>query len=182
MPHTRIYDVGLEANAANYVALTPLSFAERTAAIYPEYLAIVHGARRITWGETFSRMRRQASALQQLGIGTGDTVSIIAANIPEMFEAHFGVPMAGAVLNTINTRLDAEAIAFILSHAETKALFVDPEFSEVTERAIKIAGNFGINLEVTAEVGKLLGIDDYLPVTNTRRLFWSMNFMAGFEF
>ena len=140
MPHTRIYDVGLEANAANYVALTPLSFAERTAAIYPEYLAIVHGARRITWGETFSRMRRQASALQQLGIGTGDTVSIIAANIPEMFEAHFGVPMAGAVLNTINTRLDAEAIAFILSHAETKALFVDPEFSEVTERAIKIAG------------------------------------------
>ena len=137
---TSIYASGLDAVAANHVALTPLSFAERTAGIYPELPAVVYGDIRRTWGETYDRMRRIASALVQRGIGKDDTVSVIAANIPEMFELHFSVPMAGAVLNTINTRLDAEAIAFILAHAEAKAVFVDPEFAEVTDRAIRISG------------------------------------------
>ena len=135
-----IYESGLEVTAANYAALTPLSFAERTAAIYPELTAVVYGDLRRTWGETYERMCRMASALAGRGLGKDDTVSVIAANIPEMFEAHFAVPMIGAVLNTVNTRLDAEAIAFILSHAEAKAVLVDPEFSDVVERAIKISG------------------------------------------
>ena len=135
-----IYEIGLEPNPANFLPLTPISFIERTAAIYPDRLAVVHGTVRRTWAETWARCRRFASALEARGIGKGDTVSIIASNIPEMFEAHFGVPMTGAVLNTINTRLDAEAIAFILTHAEAKVVLVDPEFSEVAERAIHIAG------------------------------------------
>ena len=140
MTHISIYDAGLEQTGANHVALSPLSFAERTAAIYPEQLAVVYGDVRRNWGETYERMLRAASALSKRGIGKEDTVSIIAANIPEMFEAHFSVPMCGAVLNTINTRLDAEAIGFILSHAETKAVLVDPEFADVVDRAVKISG------------------------------------------
>ncbi|MCV2880251.1 acyl-CoA synthetase [Sedimentimonas flavescens] len=135
-----IYESGLDANAANYATLTPLSFAERTASVYPETTAVVYGDLRRNWGETYERMCRVASALAKRGIGKDDTVSVIAANIPEMFEAHFAVPMVGAVLNTVNTRLDAEAIAFILAHAEAKAVMVDPEFSDVVERAIKISG------------------------------------------
>ena len=135
-----IYETGLDQTQANYTALTPLAFVERTAGIYPEFPAVVYGDVRRSWGETYARMRRLASGLAARGIGRGDTVSIVAANIPEMFEAHFGVPMAGAVLNTINTRLDAEAIAFILQHAEAKVVLVDPEFSEVVHRAVMIAG------------------------------------------
>ncbi len=135
-----IYDAALEANAANYAALTPLSFIERTASVYPDFLAVVHGDVRRTWGETYERTRRIASALSRRGIGKNHTVSVIASNIPEMFESHFAVPMAGAVLNTVNTRLDAEAIAFILQHSEARAVVVDPEFAEVTERAVRIAG------------------------------------------
>ncbi|WP_111429653.1 acyl-CoA synthetase [Rhodobacteraceae bacterium DSL-40] len=135
-----IYEQGLDKTPANHVPLTPLSFIERTAAIYPDRLAVVHGAVRRTWGETYERTCRLAGALAARGIGKGDTVSIIASNIPEMFEAHFGVPMTGAVLNTVNTRLDAEAIAFILNHAEAKVVLVDPEFSEVVQRAVRIAG------------------------------------------
>ena len=140
MTHKSIYDVSLDANPANYEALTPLSFVKRTAHIYPEYPAIVYGNRRQTWGETYDRMKRAASALVKRGIKKGETVSIIAANIPEMFEAHFAVPMSGAVLNTVNTRLDAEAISFILSHAEAKVIIVDPEFSDEVDRAIHMAG------------------------------------------
>lgn len=140
MSHISIYESALDQTPANYVALTPLSFAERTAAIYPDQLAVVYGDIRRTWGETYDRMVRFASALSKRGIGKDDTVSVIAANIPEMFEAHFAVPMCGAVLNTVNTRLDAEAIAFILSHAEAKAVMVDPEFADVVDRAVKISG------------------------------------------
>ncbi|WP_372604272.1 acyl-CoA synthetase [Actibacterium sp.] len=136
-----IYEQGLDMTEANYVALSPLSFIERTAAVYPDYPAVVHGDIRRNWAETYTRTRQLASALSKRGIGKGDTVSVIAANIPEMFESHFGVPMSGAVLNTINTRLDAEAIAFILNHAEAKVVMVDPEFSEVVDRALKMSGN-----------------------------------------
>ena len=136
---SNIYDVGLGANAANFVQLSPLSFIERTAAIYPDLDAVSYGDVRRNWAETYARTRRLASALAARGIGTGDTVSVIAANIPEMFEAHFGVPMSGAVLNTINTRLDAEAVAFILDHAEAKVLLVDPEFADMAEQAVTMA-------------------------------------------
>ncbi len=134
-----IYDIGLDQNAANFVQLSPLSFIARTAEVYPDLPAVVYGDVRRDWAETYDRCRAIASALSGRGIGKGDTVSVIAANIPEMFELHFAVPMAQAVLNTINTRLDAETVAFILNHAEARVLIVDPEFAEMAERAIRIA-------------------------------------------
>ncbi|MCW2248821.1 fatty-acyl-CoA synthase [Azospirillum fermentarium] len=130
------YDTDLDPNAANFVALSPLTFLERAASVWPERTAVVHGAVRRTWGETYDRCRRLASALAARGIGTGDTIAVMGANTPEMFEAHFGIPMAGAVLNAVNTRLDAEAIAFILDHGDAKILIVDREFSAVTKRAL----------------------------------------------
>ncbi|WP_170366192.1 acyl-CoA synthetase [Ruegeria arenilitoris] len=132
-----IYQRDLDKGPANFTALSPLSYIERTAAVYPDYPALVYGDRRHSWAQTYARCRRLASALAARGVGTGDTVSIIAANIPEMYEAHFGVPMAGAVLNAINTRLDAPIIAFILNHAESKVLLVDPEFSGVVKQALE---------------------------------------------
>ncbi|MBO9452579.1 acyl-CoA synthetase [Tropicibacter sp. R16_0] len=136
MAQPNIYEQHLDQNRANHTALSPLSYLERTALIYPDYPALVYGDRRQNWLETYARCRRLASALDQRGIGKGDTVSIIAANIPEMYEAHFGIPMTGAVLNAINTRLDAPIVAFILQHAEAKVLLVDPEFSGVVKEAL----------------------------------------------
>jgi fatty-acyl-CoA synthase len=131
------YQLHLDPNPANSVPLSPLSFLERSAAVFPQYTAVVHGPLRRTWAETFARCRRLASALHRLDIGLGDTVAWIGANTPETFEAHFGVPAAGAVLNAINTRLDADAIAFILQHSEAKILVTDREFSTVVERALE---------------------------------------------
>jgi fatty-acyl-CoA synthase len=131
-----IYAAGLDRCDANYVPLTPLTFIERSAFVYPERLAVVYGDVRRSWKETYGRCRQLASALRRREIGPGDTVSVLAANIPEIFECHFGIPMNGAVLNTINIRLDAEAVAFILSHAEAKALIVDPEFADVAADAL----------------------------------------------
>src|SRR5437879_4318505 len=130
------YERGLDKNPANYAPLTPLGFIERTAHVYPGHLAVIHGARRTTWAETYARCRRLASALARRGIGVGDTVAAMLANTPEMLECHFGVPMAGAVLNTLNTRLDAEAIAFMLEHGEAKVLIADREFSGTVARAL----------------------------------------------
>ena len=134
----RIYDQDLPRTEANFAPLTPLSFIERTAEVYPERLAIVHGELRQTWAQTYSRCRQLASALQRAGIGRGDTVAVMLPNTPPMVEAHFGVPMAGAVLNTLNTRLDAETIAFMLDHGEARAVIVDPEFAPVLARAIAL--------------------------------------------
>lgn len=128
----------LDRNAANFAALSPLSFIERTALVYPERLAIVHGDLRQTWGETYRRCRQLASALQKAGVGKNDTVAVILPNTPPMVEAHFGVPMAGAVLNTLNTRLDAETLAFMLDHGEAKVLIVDPEFSALIAKALPL--------------------------------------------
>ncbi|MBE3638215.1 acyl-CoA synthetase [Mangrovicoccus algicola] len=146
-----IYDMGLDRTGANFAALSPLSFLARTAAIHPDLPAVIYGDRRQSWGETYARCRRLASALERRGIGRGDTVAVIAANIPEMFEAHFGVPMAGAVLNTINTRLDAETVAFILNHGEARAVLVDPEFSAMAARALRITGRADQILAVDIE-------------------------------
>jgi fatty-acyl-CoA synthase len=132
-----LYSSGLDKNPANYTPLSPLSFLARAAQVYPEHTAIVHGELRYTWAETYARCRRLASALQQRGLGIGDTVAVMGYNTPPMFEAHFGVPMCGAVLNTINTRLDAATIAFILEHGEAKVLITDREASPTIKDALE---------------------------------------------
>ena len=132
-----LYDQGMPRNTANHVAISPLTFIERAASVYPDLPAIVHGQVRRDWATTWQRCRRLASALEQRGLGKGDTVSVMLPNVPAMFEAHFGVPLAGCVLNTLNIRLDAAAIAYMLEHAESKAILVDPEFVEVVGEAVK---------------------------------------------
>ncbi|HEN8802082.1 TPA: acyl-CoA synthetase, partial [Pseudomonas putida] len=133
-----IYAQGLMPAAVNHVALTPLSFIERTATVYGNYPAVIHGAIRRNWQQTYQRCRRLASALAGRGIGKGDTVAVMLPNTPAMLEAHFGVPMTGAVLNTLNVRLDAEAIAFMLQHGEAKVLITDREFHAVIEDALEL--------------------------------------------
>ena len=133
------YDSGLDRNAANFQPLTPLSFLARAAEIYPDQTAIIHGARSWRYREFYARARRLASALAKRGIKRGDTVAAVLANTPAMLEAHYGVAMAGAVLNTINTRLDAAVIAFQLDHGEAKVLIADREYSKVVDGALAAA-------------------------------------------
>ncbi|MCH2267568.1 MAG: acyl-CoA synthetase [SAR324 cluster bacterium] len=127
----------LAKNPANYVPLTPISFLQRTAEIYGEREAIIYGTRRYSWRQCYERCLRMASSLTELGIGKGDTVAVLAFNTPEMFEAHFFVPMTGAVLNTINTRLDAETLAYILDFGEAKVLIVDRELLPLAQKALQ---------------------------------------------
>jgi fatty-acyl-CoA synthase len=133
-----IFELDLPRNDANFAPLSPLSFIERTAEIYPRRLAVIHGDLRRTWSEVYTRCRRLASALQSHGIGKGDTVAVMLPNTPPMVEAHFGIAMAGAVLNALNTRLDPESVAFMLDHGEAKVVIVDPEFSRVMKQAIAL--------------------------------------------
>src|SRR6202521_6097742 len=132
------YDTDLARNPANFQPLTPLSFLERAAAVFPDRVAVIHGARRWTYGQFYARARRLAAALAGRGIARGDTVSVMLANTPAMLEAHYGVPMAGAVLNTLNTRLDAAVLAFTLDHADTKILITDREFSKTIKEALAL--------------------------------------------
>ena len=138
MTHTP-YDIDLDRNAANFQPLTPLSFLERSAAVFPDHTAIIHGALRRSYAEFYARARCLASALTKRGIKRGDTVSALLANTPAMLECHYGVPMATGVLNTINTRLDAAIVAFQLDHADAKVLFVDREFSRLAKEALALA-------------------------------------------
>ncbi|MCE8019443.1 acyl-CoA synthetase [Halomonas sp. MCCC 1A11036] len=131
-----IFEQDLPKTQANFVPLSPLTFIERSASIYPDYPAVVHGDIRRNWSETWARCRRLASALEKRGIKPGETVAVMLPNVPAMFEAHFGVPLAGCVLNTLNIRLDAEAIAYMLEHGEAQAVLVDPEFAGVIEDAV----------------------------------------------
>ena len=133
------YDIDLDRNAANFQPLTPLQFLERASSTHPDHVAIIHGPLRRTYRDFYARSRRLASALAKRGIKRGDTVSVVLANTPAMLECHYGVPMTGAVLNTINTRLDAAVNAFTLDHAETKVLIVDREFSKVMKDALSRA-------------------------------------------
>jgi fatty-acyl-CoA synthase len=135
---THIFDQDLPRNEANFAPISPLSFLERTAEVYPQRLAVVHGTLRRNWGEVYARCRQLASALQKVGVGKGDTVAVMLPNTPPMVEAHFGIPMAGAVLNALNTRLDAETIAFMLDHGEAKVVIVDPEFAGVMQQALAL--------------------------------------------
>ncbi|WP_430437822.1 acyl-CoA synthetase [Oceanibaculum nanhaiense] len=134
---TNPYARDLDKNAANYTPLSPLSFLARTATVYPERIGVVHGGLKRTWREVYQRSRRLASALAQHGIGKGDTVAVMAPNVPEMVECHFGIPMAGAVLNALNTRLDAATIAFTLEHGEAKVLITDREFAGTVAAALR---------------------------------------------
>jgi fatty-acyl-CoA synthase len=136
MARVNPYNAGLERNPANYTPLTPLSFLARSAYVYPRRAAVIHGETVLSWSEVYARCRRLASALAQRGIAAGDTVAVMLPNVPAMYEAHFGVPMTGAVLNTLNTRLDPGAIAFMLKHAEAKVLITDREFSDTVEQAL----------------------------------------------
>ena len=137
--HNNPFELNLPKTPANHQPLTPLSFLARTAAIYPEHTAVIHGKLRRTYGELYARARRLASALARRYIGVGDTVTVMLPNTPEMIEAHYGVPMTGAVLHSLNTRLDAAIIAFQLDHANTKILIVDREFAPVMREALGIA-------------------------------------------
>jgi fatty-acyl-CoA synthase len=134
-----IYDTHLDKNPANYQPLTPLSFLERAAGVHPDRIAVVHGPLKRTYRDLYARARRLASALAQRGIGRGDTVSVMLPNTPAMLECHYGVPMAGAVLNTLNTRLDAKIIAFSLEHSEAKVLITDREFSATVKAALEMS-------------------------------------------
>ena len=158
------YEAGLQRNPANHVALTPLGFLARAAHVYPGRIAWRHGARSADYREFYARTRRLASALVARGIGVGDTVSFMAPNIPAMLEAHYGVPMTGAVLNALNVRLDAPAIAFILDHGEAKILFTDRAFSPVISEALKLcrAKPLVIDIDDTPEEGgDFLGSIEY---------------------
>ncbi|KAK7363508.1 hypothetical protein VNO77_05652 [Canavalia gladiata] len=128
----------LPKNAANYTALTPLWFMERAAQVHPNRKSVIHGSRHYTWHQTYQRCRRFASALSNCSIGLGNTVAVIAPNIPALYEAHFGIPMAGAVLNPVNIRLNASTIAFLLGHCAAAAVIVDQEFFSLAEEALKI--------------------------------------------
>ena len=129
----------LDKTAANHQPLTPLSFLERAAATFPAYPAVVHGRTRYSYADLYARSRRLGSALARRGIGVGDTVSVMLLNTPPMIEAHYGVPMLGAVLHALNTRLDAAAIAFQLDHAESKVVICDRELAPVMQDALALA-------------------------------------------
>lgn len=155
-----IYNLGLDQVPANFEALSPLTFLERAATVYPTKTAIVHTGVRRNWKQTYDRCRQAASALQQRGIGKGDTVSIMCPNLPEHFEVHFAVPMIGAVLNSINTRLDAEAVAFILEHAEANVLITEREMSGIVKQALEILDKNILVIDIddpSYEGGELLG-------------------------
>jgi 3-(methylthio)propionyl---CoA ligase len=161
---TNPYRAGLDRNPANYSPLTPVAFLERAAFVFPDRTAVIHGDRKFTWKETYARSRRLASALKRRGIGLGDTVALMAPNIPAMYEAHFGVPMIGAVLNTLNTRLDAEAIAFMLRHGEARVLITDREFSVTIDKALATLEKRPLVIDIDDPEhvgGAMLGEEDY---------------------
>ena len=159
-----IYSIGLDKNPANYVPLSPLTFLERAASVFPDQPAVVHGDLRYTWKESYDRCRRLASALQQRGLGPGDTVAVMGLNTPATFEAHFGVPMLGAVLNALNTRLDAQTIAYVLNHGEAKFLLTDRELSPIMKAALALIDNPPPVIDIDDPLGnggELLGEKDY---------------------
>ncbi|HEV8677789.1 MAG TPA: acyl-CoA synthetase [Stellaceae bacterium] len=168
---TTPYEIGLDKNPANFVPLSPIGFLLRTASVFPERTAVIApapaeagGERRYTWRESLARIRRLASALRAHGVGRGDTVALMAPNVPEAFEAHFGVPMAGAVLNALNIRLDAETIAFILKHGGAKVLLTDTEFSPVIGRALALIDEKPLVVDIADPAGpggECLGALDY---------------------
>ncbi len=159
-----IYDQNLQKNSANYHSLTPVSFLRRSARVFPDKVAIVHGPYTTTYKEFYSRAKQLGSALSRRGIGVGDTVAIMSPNTPAMLEAHYGVPMCGGVLNALNYRLDASTIAFILAHGEAKVLLTDTEYSPVIQEALEILGTDIVVIDIDdplAQSGQCLGEKTY---------------------
>jgi fatty-acyl-CoA synthase len=166
---TTLYDSGLAKNAANFVALSPTSFVERSAEVFGDLPAVIHGARRYTWQQVRDRSARLAAALQALGIGRNDTVSVMLPNTPEMVEAHYAVPALNAVLNTLNTRLDAPLLAWQMNHCEAKVLITDREFAPLMREALRVLrdehGRTPVVIDVAdteySGAGELLGAHEY---------------------
>ena len=161
-----IYDQHLAPNAANFVALSPVSFVERSAEIYANLPAVVHGARRYTWAQTRDRAARLAAALRALGVSRGSTVSVMLPNTPEMVEAHYAVPALGAVLNTLNTRLDAALLAWQMNHCEVSVLITDREFSpQIAPALAALREQYGRSpVVIDVEDGEYTGQGDLLGV------------------
>ncbi|MGC1889394.1 MAG: AMP-binding protein, partial [Stellaceae bacterium] len=159
----KLYDAPhLARNAANFAPLSPLGFLSRSAQVYPDKIAVVHGTGRITYGRFYQRCRQLADALRRRGIERGDTVAVLAPNVPALLESHYGVPMAGAVLNALNYRLDARSIAFILAHGQAKLLIADREFSPIIKEALAALSEPIPLVEIDDEVsGASLGGTDY---------------------
>jgi len=158
------YEQGLGKNKANFTALTPLSFIERTARVFPDHTAVVHGDTKRSWIETYQRCIKLASALNRRGVKKGDTVAIMLPNVPAALEAHFGVPMCGAVLNALNIRLDAKTIAFILDHGEAEVLLTDKEFAPIIKKALSLCKSKPLVVDVNdalAPDGEFLGEKEY---------------------
>ena len=163
-PSNNKYEQGLGKNAANFTPLTPLSYIERTARVFPDHTAVVHGETQRSWTETYHRCIKLASALNRRGINKGDTVAVMLPNVPASLEAHFGVPMCGAVLNTLNIRLDAKTIAFILDHGEAEVLLTDKEFAPIVNEALSLCKAKPLVIDVDdalAPDGELLGEIEY---------------------
>ena len=164
MTEINLFERDLAPNPANYAPLSPLSFLPRTAEVYPDRTALIHGAQRVTWAEAYARCRRLASALKKRGIGRGDTVAVMAPNTPAHWEAHHGVPMTGAVLNALNYRLDAAALGFILQHGEAKVLLTDVEFAPIMKAALAELGREILVIDIVdaeGPGGEPLGETDY---------------------
>ncbi len=158
-----IFDTGLPRTRANHRPLTPLDFLAWSASVFPERAGVVYGEQSFSWGEVDRRCRRLASALRGLGVGRGDTVAVLCPNIPPMLEAHYGIPMAGAVLNALNTRLDPASIAFILEHGEAKVLLSDTEWAPVVKEALAQVQRRPTVIDIVdpAAAGERLGDLDY---------------------
>ena len=133
---TDMYNTNLDKNHANFTPLSPLSFLQRSAEVYPNRLSIVHGSKKYTWSDTFKRSKQLASALTKKGVGKGDTVAVLCFNTPEIYEAHYGIPMIGAIINTINIRLDVDTISYILEHGEAKVVITDNELSPTIKEVL----------------------------------------------
>ncbi len=180
MNDVSIYDIDLDQSPANFAQLSPLSFIRRTAAVYPDHASVIHGPKRFTWSETYKRCLRLGSALKKRGIGKNDTVAVMASNTPEMYECAFGPAMVGAVVNTLNVRLDADIIAFSLDHAEAKVLITDTEFSPTIKDVLAKIGRDIIVIDIDDPVydgpGETLGEMDYeaFLATGDEDLDWSL--------
>ena len=178
-----MYDTNLDKNDANFTPLSPLSFLIRAAEVYPNRTSIIHGKKQFTWSETYKRSKQLASALSKRGIGKGDTVAVLCFNTPEIYETQFGVPMIGAVLNTINIRLDVDTISYILEHGEAKALITDNELSPTIKQVLDKIKNKILVIDIDDELanhpegaGENLGeinYEDFL-LTGDSDLEWSL--------
>ena len=180
MGDVSIYDIDLDQTEANYTPLSPLSFIRRTAAVYPDIISVIHGKRRYTWAETYKRCKRLASALAKRGVKKGDTVAVMASNTPEMYECAFGPAMIGAVVNTLNVRLDGDIIGFSLDHADTNVLITDTEFSPTIKAALEKIGRNILVIDINDSEydgeGELLGEMDYeaFLATGDENLEWEL--------